>query len=150
MSSFGFWQKWLVGFGLYVVAFGLSFAVFGQSRLMDIVFNNQIDPAFWGVAEPTATAREFQAFVYGVLGATMAGWGVFIAFIAHYAFKAKEPWAWNCIATGMIVWFVVDQFVSLRYGVGFNVALNTAFLLFVTLPLVFTRRSFVVKTAGIA
>jgi hypothetical protein len=149
VSNFGFWQKWLFGFGIYVIVFGLMMAFFSQSRLMDIVFNDQINPTFWDSMGPSAAALEFQAFIYGVLGATMAGWGIFIAFIAHHPFKAKELWAWNCIATGMIVWFVVDTFVSIRFGVGFNVIVNTIFLLLVLLPLILTRKHFVGRTASV-
>lgn len=150
MGSFGFWQKWLFGFGLYLTVFGLVMAFFSQSRLMDFVFNSQIDPTFWDSVEPSAPTLEFQAFIYGVLGATIAGWGIFIAFIAHYPFKEKEPWAWNCIATGLIVWFLVDTFVSIRFGVGFNVVVNTIFLLLALLPLIFTRKHFVARTASTA
>jgi hypothetical protein len=140
--SFGFWQKWLFGFGLYLVVFGLIMALFGQSSLMNFVFNNQIDSVFWGSRELSAAAAEFQVFVYGVLGATIVGWGVFLAFIAHYPFKAREPWAWNCVAIGVVMWFVVDTLVSIRFGVGFNVMVNIVFLSLALLPLLFTRRNF--------
>lgn len=146
MGSFGFWQKWLFGFGLYLAVFGLIMALFSQSRLMDIVFNSQIDPTFWDLPGPSAAASEFQAFVYGVLGATITGWGIFIAFIARYPFKAKEPWAWYCIATGVIVWFLVDTAISLRFGVRFNVMVNTLFVVLALLPLVFTRKHFATST----
>ncbi len=142
MFSFGFWQKWLFGFGLYLVVFGLIMALFGQSRLMNFVFNNQINPAFWSSTELSAAAAEFQAFIYGVLGATIVGWGVFLAFIARYPFKAREPWAWNCVAIGVVMWFVVDTFVSIRFGVGFNVMVNIVFLSLALFPLLFTRTHF--------
>ncbi len=50
----------------------------------------------------------------------------------------------------MIVWFVVDTAISIRYGVGFNVVVNTIFLLLALLPLIFTRTHFVGNTAGVA
>jgi len=130
------------GFGLYVVAFGLIMALFGQSGAMNFLLNDQIDPAFWDSGDVPMAAAEFQTFIYGVLGATIVGWGVFLAFMARYPFKAREPWAWNCIAIGMTAWFVVDTIISVRSGVGFNVVLNIVFFLLALIPLLFTRREF--------
>ncbi|NOZ49451.1 MAG: hypothetical protein GXP37_05295 [Chloroflexi bacterium] len=107
------------------------------------MFNRQIDPTFWGLSELSENTGKFQAWVYGVLGAMISGWGIFLAFIAHYPFKAKEQWAWNCIGTGFIVWFVIDTFISAQFHVGFNVIINIVFLLFVLLPLLFTRKHFI-------
>ena len=46
------------------------------------LFNNQINPVFWGVENVPATTRTFQGWIYGVLGSTLTGWGIFITFIA--------------------------------------------------------------------
>jgi len=148
MSSFNFWQKWLFGFGLYLTAFGLLLSFFGHSTLMNFVFNNQIDPVFWGLTRLPDNTERFQAWIYGVLGAVISGWGILISFIAYYPFKAKERWAWNCIATGLIVWFIIDTVISVYYHVGFNVFINIVFLLFVLLPLLFTRKHFIKSNTG--
>ncbi len=142
MGSFNFWQKWLFCFGFYLIAFGVILSFFSHSALINYVFNHQIDPVFWGLAELPESAKRFQAWIYGVLGAVISGWGIFIAFIAHYPFKAKERWAWHCIAAVFVVWFVIDTVVSVYYRVGFNVFINITFLLFVLLPLIFTRKHF--------
>ncbi len=147
MDSFSFWQKWLFGFGLYLIVFGLVLSFFSHTTLMDYVFNNQIDPVFWGLAELPENAEKFQAWIYGVLGAVISGWGVVISFIAYYPFKAKERWAWNCIGSGFIFWFVIDTVISIYYHAGFNVFINITFLLFVLLPLFFTRKHFIKKNA---
>lgn len=148
MGSFNFWQKWLFSFGIYLIVFGLLLSFFSHSTLMNYLFNNQINPAFWGLTELPEDAKRFQAWIYGVLGATISGWGVFISFIAYYPFKAKEPWAWNCIGTGFIIWFVIDTTISVYYNVGFNVFINVTFLLFMLLPLIFTRKHFIKKNTS--
>ena len=145
MGSFGFWQKWLFNFGLYLIAFGFVLAFFSRSALLDFVFNNQIDPAFWDSTELPENAERFRAWIYGVLGAVIDGWGIFVSFIVYYTFNTKERWAWNCIATGFVVWFIIDTIISVYYGVGFNVFINIAFILFVSLPLLFTRKYFKVN-----
>ncbi len=101
MKNFSFWQKWLLIVSIYLVVFGLVLAFFSQTQLMDFVFNNQINPVFWhdeGIPKDTVP---FQAWIYGVLGATVSGWGVLMVFLVHYPFKAREKWAWNCIAAAI-------------------------------------------------
>ena len=142
MCTFNFWQKWLFGFGVYLILFGLILTFFSQSTLMNYIFNNQIDPTFWSTSLPES-AKKFQAWIYGVLGAVICGWGIFLSFIAHYPFKAKEPWSWYCIGVGFVVWFLVDTFITIYYQVGFNVIVNITFLLFVLLPLIFTKKYFI-------
>lgn len=142
MKHFNFWQKWLLFISLYLVLFGLVMAFFNQSPLMDLMLNNQIDPVFWPEGNPPDGGAAFQAFIYGVLGATIAGWGVFMAFLTRYPFKAREKWAWNCFAAGIAVWYIADTAVSLHYRVTFNVLFNTALLILAAPPLLFTRKDF--------
>ncbi|MGB6067906.1 MAG: hypothetical protein WBG50_24125, partial [Desulfomonilaceae bacterium] len=89
------------------------------------------------------SAKEFQQWVYGVWGATIAGWGAFMAFIAYYPFAQKERWAWNCIVTGLAIWFVLDTTLSIYHRVYFNAAFNTALLILAGLPLAATRKDFI-------
>ena len=142
MEHFGFWQRWLFIAGLIIIIFGLLMAFLNQTRPFDLLFNNQINPIFWGVRAVPEEVVVFQSWIYGVLGATVAGWGVFLAFIAHYPFKNKERWAWNCVALGMLLWFTVDTAISLYFGVIFNALFNTILLIAVLLPLILSRRAF--------
>jgi hypothetical protein len=142
MNSFNFWQRWLLGLGLYLIAFGLALAFFSQSALMDFVFNKHIDPVFWGLTGLSENATRFQSWIYGVLGAVICGWGIYLSFLAHHPFRRKERWAWDCIGAGFIVWFVIDSVLSLHHHVGFNAIVNTVLLLLVALPLLFTRKHF--------
>ena len=134
-----FWQKWLFVLSLVIAVFGVLLALFSETPAFSI-FHQQIDPAFFRA--PDAEVMHFQQFIYGLLGATMAGWGVFMAFIAHYPFRKKEKWAWVCIAMGVLVWYVVDTSISLSFGVMFNAAFNTVVLILVALPLGFTWKDF--------
>lgn len=142
MKNFNFWQKWLLIVGIYLAVFGLILSFFNQTQLMDFAFNNQIDPVFWQAERIPENAVSFQNWIYGVLGATVSGWGIFMAFLAYYPFKAREKWAWNCIATGVAIWFIADTAISAFYQVTFNVVFNTVLLLLVGIPLLFTRKDF--------
>ena len=139
---FTFWQKWLWVVAVLVSLFGLTMALFSGTLLFGL-FNRQIDPTFWHTNLPGIEAQEFQKWIYGVWGATIAGWGIFFAFIARYAFDKKEKWIWNCLAAGLLVWFVLDTGISLNYRVYFNVVFNTFLLVAAGLPIVFTRKYFV-------
>ncbi len=142
IPTFSFWQKWLFVVGLLLAIFGLALAFFNQTPLFDLLFNNQINPAFWPAEDGAEQTVMFQRWIYGVLGATVSGWGIFIAFIAHHPFRRREGWAWNCLALGIIVWYVADTAISLYFKVWFNAAFNTVLLVSALLPLFFTRAHF--------
>jgi hypothetical protein len=100
---------------------------------------------FWGIQNVARSARDFPHWIYGVLGAVMAGWGSMLAFIVRYPFRAKESWAWWCIGVGIVFWFLIDTIMSLYFQVFFNVAFNLVILIAVALPLGMTMRHFRVR-----
>jgi hypothetical protein len=142
-QRFLLWQRWLLTLGVSIVVFGVALALLYSTPLFDI-FRTQIDPVFWGAGELTNGTILFQQWIYGVLGATMAGWGVCIAFIAAVPFKRKEKWAWNCLAIAVSLWFVIDTFLSWRFGALFNVVFNVLIFLATMTPLLFSRRYFLI------
>jgi hypothetical protein len=99
-------------------------------------------PVFWGGQAVPPQAAAFRAWTYAVTGAVMAGWGVFLAFVAQIPFRRRERWARNCMVLGVLVWYVPDTGASLLSGVLFNAAVNTVLLALTALPLIFTRRDF--------
>ncbi|MBI2526652.1 MAG: hypothetical protein HYV93_11770 [Candidatus Rokubacteria bacterium] len=142
MSHFLFWQRWLVVLSVLTSVFGLLLAFLSRTALFDVLFNRRVDPVFWGDGEPAAAALLFQGWIYGVVGATVAGWGVMMAFVAWHPFRQKQRWAWNCLAAGMLVWFVVDTSITLHFGVVFNAAFNTILFAAALVPLLMTRKEF--------
>ncbi len=142
MEPFNFWQKWLLIFGIYLSIFGIVLAFFSNTELMNFIFNNQIDPVFWENVKLQQNIISFRSWIYGVLGAVISGWGVTIAFIAHYPFREKQKWAWNCIFVGAMLWFIIDMIITIKYMVGFNILFNCILLIFMLIPLVFTYNQF--------
>ena len=141
MKKFSFWQRWLLIVGILISVFGTLMAFLSGTPLFDS-FDNQIDPAFWGLNAVEENAKTFQQWVYGVWGATIAGWGIFVTFIAQYPFRNRERWSWNCLVTGVLAWFVLDTSISIYCSVYFNVAFNMALLILAMLPVVSTRKYF--------
>lgn len=138
-----FWTNWLRAASLLVVAFGLALALL-QGTTLIAPLNDQIDPAFW-FAPPDGAAQEFQHWIYAAWGATVAGWGTLVFFVVHHFYSRREPWLWNALAASLLIWYIPDTWVSFKYGVTFNVVLNTIFLFMLGIPLLFSRRHFLAK-----
>ena len=139
--QFLFCQRWLLILGVIIVVFGVALGFLFPTLSYDL-FLAQSDPAFSAMGEFTGGTVFFQQWISGVLGATMAGWGVCIAFIAAVPFKRKEKWAWNCLAIAVSLWFVIDTFLSWRFGALFNVVFNVLIFLAAMVPLLLSRKYF--------
>jgi len=141
MRRFDFWKVWLFVVAVVIAVFGVLMAFLNQTTVI-AVFNREINFVFWPTGEVGRGVPEFQSWVYGVWGATVAGMGIFAAYVARYPFARKEKWARQCLAAGTVVWFVLDTSISLAFGVVFNALFNTLVFLLIVAPLVFTWRDF--------
>jgi uncharacterized BrkB/YihY/UPF0761 family membrane protein len=142
MIRFDLWAKWLKCVSIVFALFGVFIALFNQTSVFDVIFNDQIDPVFFGDAALTAEMMRFQQWVYGILGATCVFVGIMIFFIAENAYRKKERWAWNCIMIGSMGWFIIDESVSLYFSVHFNAAFNAVLLIAILVPLLCTWKFF--------
>ena len=141
MKTFMFWQRWLLIVGILVAVFGLVMAILNGTSVFNL-FNDQINPVFWGREDLPHASLVFQRWVYGAWGATVSGWGVFLGFIARFPYRKREKWARNCIVAGLGIWFLVDTAISVYYRVYFNAIFNSVLALLVILPLGFTWKLF--------
>jgi hypothetical protein len=141
MKRFNFWQRWLLVLSIVIMAFGVFMAIFNQSAIFEL-FNQQIDPVFWGQESHPGAYAQFQGWVHGVLGATMSGWGLMLFFVIQHPFQQQEKWAWKAIAASLGFWYLLDTALSLYFGVNFNAVFNTLLLILVMLPLFATRADF--------
>jgi hypothetical protein len=139
-ESLARWSGWLTAVAVAVAAFGVFMSLFGGTPLFGPI-DFFYDPSFWPGSAP-AVVTDYQAWVYGVWGATLAGWGIVLVFIARGPFAAGEAWAWRAVALGTAVWFVLDTLASLMHGVLPNVILNVVVLVLVAIPLWGSRREF--------
>jgi hypothetical protein len=141
MISFNWWQKWLVVLGCIVTTFGTFMALANAGPLFEL-FNQQIDPVFWNGQALPDQALAFRTWVYGAWGGTVAGWGIFMIFLASRPFKGKESWAWWCLVVGLGWWYILDSGLSWYAGVTFNVIFNSILLIAAAVPLISTAPSF--------
>ena len=141
MKRFGFWQKWLLVSGVVFVLMGLAFAaisLFGVEL-------DYINEAFWGAEAVPLGTEAFQTWIYGVYSALAVAFGLSIIFVASNSFKRKEKWSWSCLAICIPAWFVVDTFFSIQAGVYTNAFNNVVLFILLMLPLLFTRKDFVLR-----
>ena len=134
MEKFLFWQRWLFVVSLLITLFGVAMTFLNSTEFFDL-FNRQIDPVFWGSQNITGEAKNFQRWVYGVWGATIAGWGVMLGFIAYSPFRKREAWSWKCPVAGLAVWYLLDSGISIYFKVYFNAFFKTGLLILAAFPL---------------
>jgi hypothetical protein len=124
------------------IVFGLGLAFGSASAPFEVLLVGPSDAVFWGAAPADPATIAFQRFVYGVLGATVAGWGTLMWVVASTAFRRREAWAWQGLTAALLVWFVPDTAISSFHGVWPNVALNVCLAALLAAPLLATRRAF--------
>jgi hypothetical protein len=139
-GRFDFWRKWLLAVCAIVILFGLVMALLSWTPLFSI-FNGLVDNVFWPGDKPAAI-DQYRLWVHGMLGATMAGWGITLAYIVLNPFAKREKWSWNAIAAGLAVWFFIDTFLSAYTGAWFNVGVNVLLIVLAGIPLLMTWKSF--------
>lgn len=142
MKSFLFWQRWLFYSSLLFALFGIVFAVYGNN-LFFIPYNKALAHIFWHSENIPAAIEPFRAFIWGPLGATIAGYYILLAFIAWYPFQRKERWARNAIMVAFGVWVLLDSALCLRFGVYFQIFFINLFSIIIkALPIIFTWKEF--------
>ena len=141
-SHFLFWQRWLFCTSLLFACFGFVFAIYGNNLLF-LPYNKLLSTVFWHRSEFPLEVEPFRAFIYGPLGATIAGFYILLAFIAWYPFREKQKWSRNAIITAFSFWVIIDSSVCLHFGVYPQIYIINAFSIIVkALPIIFTWNEF--------
>lgn len=147
LFTFLFWQRWLFYSSLLFALAGIVFAFFGKSMLF-LPYNKMLAEIFWHSPEFPPQVEGFRAFIYGPLGGTIACCYILLAFIAHYPFKDKQPWARNAIITAFTFWLIIDSTVCIYFQIYPQVYFINAFSIIVkALPIIFTWKSFKQKAS---
>jgi len=139
-DRFNFWQQWLYGVTIMVILLGLLMAFVVGMGMMPSISGPLEDPFYSGTM--TGAEKDFRAWTFGVVGATMVGWGIMLTAIVKKPFANKERWSWAAVITGLSMWYVIDTGFSLNFHVTMNAALNTVVFLLALVPLVFTYKEF--------
>ncbi len=141
MNRLPFWPMWLAVIALTMTAFGVLMVFSGPGGLLGSL-TASVNGAFWPDGQTPSGLAEFQRWLYGTWGATVAGFGLLAAFLVGNAFLRRERWARNALAWSLGVWYVLDTGVSLQGHVWINVVFNTVVVVAFGLGLAFTWKDF--------
>lgn len=133
-----FWYSWLKIAATLVTIFGLLLTLFNQTKGFAFL-NKKIVEVFFLSPQMAVNLASLQSWMVSIIGATTAGWGLTLMYLIFIPLKRKEKWAWNAITYSLILWFVLDTWISTYYGAKFNVILNIAFAMQFLAPLLFIR-----------
>jgi hypothetical protein len=128
-----FWRRWLLLSSVLIAAYAASLVLVGTitGQLFDVLgFGMQSGTI------PDGQPRSYVLFIYGVLGAVLAGWMITIAGIAAGPLRSGERWASPVLAASLSTWFVLDTGLSLAVGCWQHAVFNLFFLTCLGLPLV--------------
>ena len=139
--KFEFWVNYLKFISLFFAAMGLYWAFAGTFDPLGI-YDYDFAKSFWGAEKLAPDVEKTKRFALGILGTTTAGYFVIQYFVAKYAYAKREPWAYNAILTGFLVWFVNDTALSIYQGAYFNLFLANLPSFLMMLPILFTRSYF--------
>ena len=139
--KFEFWVKYLKFVSLFFVFLGLFWAYSGTFDPLGL-YDYYFAQAFWGVDQLPADVERTKTFILGILGATTAGYFTIQYFVARYAYANREPWAYNAVVVGFLVWFINDCAMTTYHGAYFNLWLANFPSFIMMFPIVFTRKYF--------
>jgi hypothetical protein len=128
----------LVGF-LGQIPLGLTVA-FGYRSPLWAWHRRGMARQLWGLEEVPELAAPVVDQLAAMLGATMACWGLAMAWVVAGPMARGDPRARWCVASSTLLWFVVDTGLSANHGVWVNVAFNTAALFMIGIPLAMAWR----------
>lgn len=137
-----FCTSWLGVMALGVAACGLLLAFFPGHAAVQVLVNARIDPAFFSGRPPPAALERYREWVFGVLGASLMGWGALMVWVVFEPFRAREIWAWRALAYSLLAWFLLDTGISLYRGATYNAVLNGVLFAGFAIPLGASRTCF--------
>jgi hypothetical protein len=138
MKTFIFWKRFLIAISISLIAMGICVAFLKNSLL----FTQFIDPVFWPDEVISKQTQIFKSFIYSFSGTYVILWGIFLFIISKFAFKPENKWAWNSIVITTLVWFCIMCPFSFFYKIYANAIGDIIFLVFISIPLLSTRKHF--------
>ncbi len=94
--------------------------------------------------ENKGTGAEIR-FLVGLLGPTIASWGILFLFAINTGFSNPNPRTWWFIVIACIVWAPYDSWISLSHGVYLNAIFNCIVFVCIIVPLLVVRPIFFEK-----
>ena len=127
-----FWMTWLDLWCVFVILFGVVLAATGiegyeaGTRLLLTLQNPTVTPAF----------SDVERFAFGLTGAITIGWGLtFFYFFRAARGNHMADKMYRQAFVVMIIWNLIDGYISYVTGFGLNIVSNLALSLGLVIPL---------------
>lgn len=133
------WERWLVGVAVAIIVFGIAMSVLAGTAVFAPVMR-LVEAVFWPDAVPDPESRALLAWALAVWGATLAGFGICVAWIAAVPLAAGSRGAWWTLLAATVVWFALDTARSAAAGFWVNVAINAVIAIAILVPLARLRQ----------
>lgn len=104
------------------------------------LLDHVVDLAAWPVDGAQAVDTEAARLLAAISGGLLAGWATTTWLVVTRVDERDPAGRTTVILPGFAVWFVVDGVGSVLAGAGFNLVLNTPFLLLFAVPILCERR----------
>ena len=125
---------WILLVSIMVIIAGIVFAIIApyfNITLQDIFYHSFNEQT---IQQLSSIDKNHINWIYGVLGGTLAGWGIMILFLSINLLKNNQKDIWNIILYSVITWFLIDTTITLKYAVIPNLIINITILLLVLIP----------------
>ena len=139
-APFDFWTGWLSSTFISIMSLAALLALFDHRAVpfLPALINESV----WQQPDMPEIVVTYHRWLYGVIGSALGAWALALFLVVRHPFRAREPWAWWCVAGSLMVWYGVDTASSIAHGVWPNVPFNTLGAIAIGLPLLMTRKAF--------
>ncbi len=132
------YEYWLYAFALAHVLGGLALPWLIHTEL----FRYYNQTLYAALRLQDAPSQEAARFLLGLIGPTMASWGLLFFLVLRQGFARPTPAAWWLILLALLLWAPYDSWLSWRQGLPLNALINAVALLLVLPPLLLLRPYF--------
>lgn len=140
MANKSVWSIWILLLGITVGLSGIVLAVvvpIVPPTIQDL-FYQSFRPENSIAGMHTDDLRHID-WMYGVLGATMLGWGILITLLAYHYMNENQDWILGVMLASIASWYLLDTAISLHFKVPANILLNTVILLVALIPILLEK-----------
>jgi hypothetical protein len=141
-TSFIFWQKWLVIISCAGILVGFLLPFLSTVDFIAANYNQALSETFFGQKTLPKNVFIYNQWVWAMLGAVIIAWSICMLFLALYPFKKHEKWSWWCIASSLLITFIVDIGFSIHFNFYTEIIVSLTWFLGGIIPIIATYKDF--------
>lgn len=120
------------------IIIGITLPFLVETRLFDY-YNHKMLAAFNSASHD---AMEIGKFMLGILGPSIASWGILFLFLVRHAYQTGSKSAFKVMLVAIVGWSSYDMALSLMAGVYLNIIIDMVVMTLLLTPIILTRSHF--------